>query len=217
MFQGDWYLVAGFICLVIGVLGGFLVTIGWNLRNREIDAMKGQLTVPTIDFSKPFKLYWGGIVFVKNVSQLAGALDTSNFFNVGGGITLRIRFDSDKVLISAEIRNDSNQTIVKIVDNNWVVNTDPMIAYDRNFNDYAFEVIDSDQMPRLQVLMKENNVIYVGGYFDTVIGKVLAVPHELVIGPPPQMVEQFKKMRLFKYPSQDNFGQIIEPLPDYQF
>ena len=220
MLLGEWYIVAGVICLIIGVIGGIIVQYGWTLRNQEINAMKGQLSSPKIDFSKPFHLYWGGMKVIKNVSQLGDVLDTSSFIHLGdsgGGISLKLRFGNGKALVSAEIRDNSNQTIVKIVDNNWVVNNNPMVAYDRNFNDFAFEVIDSDQIPRLQVLMKDDNVIYVGGYFDVPIGKVLAVPHQWVLTPPPQMVEEFKGMRLFKYPSIDNFGQMNEPLPDYQF
>ncbi len=211
-------MVAGFFCLVIGVLGGFLVTYGWYLRNREIEAKTGELKPPKIDFSKPFELYWGGMKFIKNVTELADELDINKFIQMGSGdISLKIEFDKGEVSISTEIKNDENETIVKIVDNNWVVNNDPMIAYDRNYNSYAFEVIDSDQIPRLQVLIRENNVIYVGGYFDIPIGKALALPHRLVINPPPELVEKFKEVRLFEYPSEDNFGKIIKPLPDYEF
>ena len=204
--------------MVIGTVGVFLATYGWNLRNREITAMKGELKPPKIDFDKPFELYWGGIKFIKNIDELEDELDTNKFIKMGGGnISLKIRFDEGKALISTEIKNDENETIVKIVDNNWVINIDPVVAYDRNYNDYAFEVIDSDQIPRLQVLIRENNVIYVGGYFDVPIGKVLALPHHWVLNPPQELVEKFKKARLFEYPSEDNFGKIIEPLPDYDF
>ena len=160
----------------------------------------------------------GGFKFIRTVAELEDELDINRYIAMGGGnISLKIKFDEGKALISTLIRSDENKTIVKIVDNHWVVNNDPLIAYDRNYNDFAFEVIDSDQIPRLQVLIRENNVIYIGGYFDVPIGKVLAMPHTSIINPSQESVEKFKEMRLFKYPSEDHLGEIITPLPDYEF
>jgi hypothetical protein len=217
LLKGDIYLIIGFVLLVLGILGGYLITHGWYLRHRELETPKGELDPPDIDFDKPFNLYWGGIKITKNVLELTDNIDINDFFHFNnGGISLKIDFDNRKILISTEIRNDKNETIVKIVDNRWVINTDPLIAYDRNYNDFAFEVIDSDQIPRLQVLLSENNVIYIGGFFDIPIGKALALPHELIINPSQQNVEELKELRIFKYPSNENFGKI-DSIPDYKF
>jgi len=88
------------------------------------------------------------------------------------------------MLISTEIKNENGETIAKIADNHWVVNTNAVIASDRNYNAYAFEVINSDLIPVLQVVLQDQNRIYIGGFFCFENTTLLVTPNGVNTYPP---------------------------------
>lgn len=222
MLKGEWFRLLAIVC---GLLGAMLVAIspflwshGTELRKKQQEATKGELKAPTVDFSKPIIVYWGGIKMTSTVTELSEGININRFISMSGGdMPIKISFDEGKLYVSTEVKNEENETVAKLVDNIWMENTDQTIVYDSNYNDFAFEVIDSDMIPRLQVLLREDNIIYLGGYFNVPLGKVLATPHSWILNPTQDYIESFKEVRLFKYPREDYMGEMEKPLPDYEF
>lgn len=80
-----------------------------------------------------------------------------------------------------------------------------MLIWDRNYNSYAFELIDSNHIPALQVLMGANNTISFGfslfaqrvpDYFGITTGTYFGSLRA-------KDLQKIKSSTLFKYPSSD--------------
>jgi len=200
-------IVIGVVC---GALGLFLVPYGFESLNRMRQAMKGELMTLEIDFQKPFEVNLGSNILIQTISELSEGIDLSRFINVGYEYPIQIRFKDRKLLISAEIKNEDGVTIAKIKDNHWAVYPDKTIVRDRNYNDYAFEVIDSDLRPVLQVVLKGQNKIYIGGLFYFPRGRMLVTPKGVFINPSSDQIDEYIE-RIFRYPSDKYPGQMALP------
>lgn len=164
--------------------------------------LAGQFATPQIDYQKLFKLYLGSNVFIYNLSQLSDGINLRDIIDLGFDYPFRIRFDEGKLLISAEVRNQAGDLVAKITDNEWAVNSDPKIAHDKNFNEYAFEVIDSNSIPVLQVSIRNFNEIHVGGFFYVSNGKLLVGSQAMIFNPSDSEIKE-ELRPMFKYPSYD--------------
>jgi len=192
------------------VASAYLVPWGFQLRTKEIEAMTGKLASPEIDFQKPFEIILGNNIILQTISQLDEGIDLNKYINIGYDYPIQIKFKGNKLLITAEIKNQEGITIAKIVDNNWVVNENKMIAWDRNYNEYAFEVLDSNLIPVLQIVVKEQNKIYVGGLFYTSTGKiVISQKIGIIINPSEADLSKYITP-IFKYPSNENLGKMVK-------
>jgi len=98
-----------------------------------------------------------------------------------------------------------------ITDNQWTLSSDRRIASDRNYNGYAFEVIDSDSQPVLQIIVQNQNKIYIGELFYVPCGRVLSTPSLLIINPSNSQVKN-NRQPIFKYPSDQYLGQMAVAL-----
>jgi hypothetical protein len=164
--------------------------------------LAGELTAPLTDYQKLFELHLGSNAFAYNLSQLNEGINLKSIINLGFDYPFRIRFDEGKVLISAEVRNQAGDLVAEIIDNNWAVNSNTTIAHDKNFNEYAFEVIDSNSIPILQVSVRNFNEIHVGGLFYVPNGRLLIGSSAMTFNPLDRNIrEQLKPM--FRYPSYD--------------
>ena len=85
-------------------------------------ALKGELEAPVIDYSKPFSVYFGGFKFTHSLNELDQGIDLSKGVYLGGEFPIKITIEDKKILITVDIKNENNDTIVKIVENNWMVN-----------------------------------------------------------------------------------------------
>jgi len=203
--KAEIIIVLGVIC---AALAPFLLWYGGVLWNKERQAMTGKLITTEIDFQKPFEVNFGSNILIQTVSELSEGINLRRFIDVGFDYPIQIRFKDKKVFISAEIKNEEGVTIAKIKDNQWVVNEDKMIAYDRNYNDYAFEVINSDLVPVLQVIVQGQNRIYIGGLFYFPKGKMLATPNGIIYNPSSEQIDKYIKP-IFRYPSDKYLGQMV--------
>jgi hypothetical protein len=75
-----------------------------------------------------------------------------------------------------------------------------VIARDRNYNDYAFEVIDANGIPVLQVYVQSGNLIFVNGLFYIAGVRYLASPSAFMDRPTEQEISG-ALAPIFKYPS----------------
>jgi hypothetical protein len=188
------------IGVTFGVLSLILVPYGFELTKSGIGVMAGKLSAPQVDFRKPFELHFDSITGVYDATQLENGIDVPPLINLGGFIPVQIRIRDEKLLVSAEVKDEAGETIAKIHDNEWVVNNNPVKARDRNYNDYAFEVIDANGIPVLQVYTQGGNLIFVNGLFYYAGGRILASP-EVTIGSPTDIEVSEKLTPIFKYPS----------------
>jgi hypothetical protein len=185
---------------IMGALSFYLVPYGFELARSGIGVMIGKLEAPQVDFQKSFELHFGGIIGVYDSNQLRNGVNLPTLISLGGSIPVQITISDGKLLVSAEVKNEAGETVAKIHNNEWSVNNNPVIARDRNYNDYAFEVIDSNEVPVLQVYIQSGNLIFVGGLFYYSGGRVLASPNDTILNPTDAEVNE-KLTPIFKYPS----------------
>jgi hypothetical protein len=194
--------------ILFTVLGPILIAYGFQLRDIEIQAMKGEIAPFDIDFQKPFEVNFGSNIIIQTVNELSDGINLSTYINVGYEYPIQIKFRDVRLLVSAEIKNEEGETIAKIKDNYWVVNENNMIARDRNYNSYAFEVINSNLIPVLQVVVQEQNKIYIGGFFYDPSRKVLVTPRGLFINPSSAQIDE-NIQPIFRYPSEEHLGEMM--------
>jgi hypothetical protein len=132
---------------------------------------------------------------------------------------LQIQFINNKLSVSAIIKNLNNETIAQIINNEWkTVNPNTLLFWDRNYNAYAFEIIGSDNVPTLQVIMVGPNKIQIGGLFYTQTGRIYIQPlgQDAVLwkNPTDQQLKDANIPRIFYYPAltdQSNLGKMVNP------
>jgi len=208
MLKGDWYILLGVVVGIGGIVGPILIHYGWELRKKELETPTGSLDDPEIDVSKPFEIQFGGYHYFIDPGE---EIDLAKGLKIGGfEYPFKFEFKNEKIFISANIYNEDHEKVATIKENNWTVNENAIIARDRNYNDYAFEVVDDQMRPRLQVIVKEQNKIQIGGYFYTENGAILATSNSLYVNWPPDEIEN-KIERIFKYPSDRYIHQLVSP------
>jgi len=198
---------------VLTAVGAYLLAMGFRLSDMETRAMKGELIPFEVDLQKPFLVNLGSNILETTIGQLEEGIDLRRYISyMEYEYPIQIRFKDGKLLVSAEIKNSDGVLVAKIKDNLWVVREDVMIARDRNYNPYALEVIDSDSVPVLQVVLNPRNQIYIGGFFYSPEGRMLVTPNGLIINPSSDRISEHIE-RIFKYPSDEYLGQmaIMEP------
>ncbi len=148
-----------------------LVPEGQQEKQNVIFAVRGKLISPyAINISEPFTISIGTLStsHILTASELANGIDLTRFINIVWNnetvsFPLQIHFSNNTLLVSAVVRDASDRILVNIIDNEWKSESpDSMLIWDRNYNAYAFEVIDRDKIPVLQILMRENNSILIG-------------------------------------------------------
>jgi len=207
MLKGDWFRLLAVICAIVGVSSPFLWSHGSDVRKKELETKKGEIRPPKIDFSKPFELQFGGFHIIVTIDELTEGVNISRYFNIGFEYPFTIKFRNEKLLVSADIIDENQETVAIIEDNEWTVHDNVIIARDRNYNDYAFEVVDAHLRPRLQIIVKEQNKIFIGGYFHTEGGAILATHNSTFVRFPPEEIEEYIQ-KIFLYPSDEHLHQM---------
>lgn len=227
--QGIILLIIG---ATIGVLGGSIITIGWEARQNAIMALNGELNPFPVDLSKPFvvqlaKVYFNSPLTDINFTsaQLANGIDMNQIFPAANGVNspfttnqLKIEFINNQLSVSVNIKDSDNITIAQIVNNEWkTVNPDSLLFWDRNYNAYGFEIIGSDNVPTFQVIMVGPNRIQIGGLFYTANGSIYFEPRSdgtmLYINESSAQLESAHIGTIFKYPAltdPNNLGKMTE-------
>jgi len=180
-----WQRKIRILLLAIGAflvpIGGLVTEIGWTNRQNAIMSMNGELIPFDVDLSKPFDIMLSaGVTFQYSNIDLANGFNLSTIFPFGINFVddqFRIQFMNNKISVSADIRNSNNTIIAQIVNNEWkTVSPDTLLFWDRNYNAYAFEIIGSNNIPTLQVIMVGSNRIQIGGLFYTQTGSIYIAP-----------------------------------------
>lgn len=213
-----------FVGAILGVVGGALIPIGRDAREKAIKTLHGELIPFNVDMSKPFTVMLSADVeFSYGRVDLANGFDLNDIFPFKLNLTtdqFKIEFIDNRISVSANIKNSENVTIAQIVNNEWkTVNPDTLLFWDRNYNAYAFEIIGSNNVPTLQVIMVGPNAIQLGGLFYTQTGRIYIQPMEtgavMWKNPTDQQLEDANILTIFRYPAltnPDNLGKLINPI-----
>lgn len=198
--------------IVLVALGTILITYGFELRDMELRVMKGELIPFEVDPQKPIEIQVGGIHVITTIDELSEGFNLTRYVNLGFEYPFQIELKDGKFLTSVEIRNADGEMIAKIVDNQWVVNENKVIARDRNYNAYAFEVIDSDLVPVIQVFFTPQNKMYLGGLFYVPTGRMLVTPNSTILNPSSDDIKE-NIQPIFLYPSEEHLGAMVNQPP----
>lgn len=202
-----------FFGVVFTIFGPLVISYSWQLAEMESRAMIGEILPFGIDSHKSIEIQCGGFHVHMTLDQLSEGFNLSRYVNlVGFDYPFHITLKDLRFLVSVGVMNTNGEIIAKIVENQWAVNDNPVIAYDRNYNSYAFEVISSDLVPVIQVVFKPQNKMYLGGFFFSPNLTVLLLPNNTSIINP-SLTDLNKSLpRVFKYPSEEHLGEMVEPI-----
>ena len=175
------FLIFFFVSLfVLGtILAGYgstdLISNGQEEKNRIRMKLNGELIPFEVNDSQPFSLLLSPTVGANfSLNELEEGISLADAYPELGGAykittdAFKIQFVDDKLFVSAVIRDSNGNKIAQIVNNEWkLTNPDTLLYWDRNFNAYALEIINSNSVPTFQVLMTGPNQIQIGGFFYT--------------------------------------------------
>jgi hypothetical protein len=205
------------LIIIVGLLGvpsAILIPYGFHLMGMEIREMKGELIPFEVDPQKPIEVQIGGFHVHTTMDKLSEGFNLSRYVNLEGyNYPFRIELKDGRFLASVEVLNANGEVVARIVDNQWVVNENTVIARDRNYNAYAFEVIDSNLVPVIQVIFAPQNKMYLGGLFYTPTSSILFTPNVTIIGPSSDDISEHIQP-IFRYPSEEYLGVMVDqPAP----
>ena len=202
-----------------------LIPSGQQEMNRVMEALSGKISPFKVDMTQPFDLMLSpGVTLRYTGLDLSKGfyLNTAPYFR-GYNLTdsqFQVQFDKDRMYVTANIKDSNNNLIAQIVNNTWTtVNPHYELAFwDRNYNAYAFEIITSDSVPLLQVVMVGPNKIQLGGIFYTKNGRVAFFPAgenaEILQNVTDEELKNRHIDLIFEYPaltSPSNMGKMRSP------
>jgi len=218
------FIVSGTVCAVIQVLfrqkwpisvmaifAGLIVLfsiLGGSYLTKQRYLLKGKLEPVRINPQKPITVNLGSNLLTTDYSELREGIDLNRFIHIEGfEYPVKIKFLSGQILVSAFIRDEKGKMIAQIVNNDWLVN--PEGRYDRNFSNNAFEVINNiNKIPIFQIVLKDQNNIYIGGVFYYEKGRIVASQKGLFINPGDKRPEDNIRC-IFRYPGDKHLGQLL--------
>ena len=184
-----------------------------QIRQDAIMAVRGELMPFEVNMSKDFVIDLGNCQMIQSAQALAQGIDVVNAINFGSSWPFLIGFKDNKMSISANITNSNNETVAYIENNNWKSLSPTSIQIgDRNYNDYAFEVVDISMVPIFNVRVVGANEIQIGGLFNVGSWKVLISDNGggIMTEPSQQNITDLLTP-IFKYPSDKYLGELINP------
>jgi hypothetical protein len=197
--------------VIMIVVGTYLST---NYGPHLLAIETSELIPFQIDSQKEFEVQMGGFHFMTTTTELSSGLDLSDYIYISSfSYPFQVSLSSERLLVSAEIKNANGDIVAKIASNQWSVNYNPIVTYDRNYNAYALEVIDSDRVPTLQVVMTPENKIFIGGVFYGENATLVAMLNGTTALNPSHINYN---QTIFQYPSDSNSGRLV-PNSAYAF
>jgi hypothetical protein len=171
--------------------------------------MTGQLVPFEFDSQQPVEIQVVGIHVNMTLDKLSQGFNLSRYVYLGFDYPFQITFKDQKFSVSAVIRNADGEKIATITNNEWAVSSNNVIAYDRNYNAYAFEVMDSDLVPVIQVVFSPQNKMYLGGFFYIPNGTLLLTDDNLITDPSYENISYARTHTIFNYPSDQHLGELV--------
>lgn len=127
-------------------------------------------------------------------------------FNFNGSAPITLSMDGDKINTDVTIGATPLGPALEIHNNEFTVRNP---ALDRNFNDKALEIVNSDHRVLLQVYWKTPSQLVINGIFPNGRRYILAGPGGAQESP--TVLDTFVLKPIFKYPSWKHKGEYAEP------
>ena len=221
--------------ITVIILGILLVFFGYwifDTANAEIqnaiDPLRGQLNPPLIDPLQPIQVALSGSIGNYTISELSEGIDLTKLICVDTGngsfqFPIQITFDNNNRLLVSARFTDKDGSILAIINNNeWkAVSSNSMEIWDKNYNSYAFEIVDNNGFPALQILVAEKNQIRIGySLISNGLPYVFTVkPSMYTLGnlTDTELTAHLRSDTLFKYPSREHLGEMnsVYLIPDF--
>lgn len=218
--------------ILIGILLAFFGNDMWTTASQEqqnaLDPYSGQLTpYYKIDPTQPITVEFGGAINNYTAQELAQGINLADHAlviqtqNGTMRFPISIIFGLDNTIqITAQIYDKNGNLITNIVENNWQapkVESNEIKIKDKNYNSYAFEVLDTNGIPLLQVIMGAKNEIRIGYslYNQGIpIYALLPIGFCMNADPSPTYLQMLRNATIFVYPSEDHLGEL-KSIPDW--
>jgi hypothetical protein len=186
-------------------------------KEAQLNTVEGTLYNPyQVDLTKDFVIALGKTQVITSSQNLANGFDLiQHTISINDKrVPVQIKFIDNRISVSANVTNADGDLVGWIIENDWRSDSsDSLSIYDRNFSPYAFEIVDRNKVPLLQVEMVGSNKIYVGGLIYVDKGQsILFEKSGWVINPSQEELDQFKTQTLFLYPSKDHLGELVNPV-----
>jgi hypothetical protein len=213
------------ISLILSTVGpSVFLTIAYDLNQQgqkekqdAITAYTSQINPFRIDTSNSSEFFWvdlGGNKAGDTISVISKGCDiVNNEIYLGQKLPIAVNIVGNQLLISANVSNLDNQLVAYFVNNTWKSDTPNMLSIgDRNYNQYAFEIIDRNNVSIFSVRIIGYNEIAIGGLFNS-SDELLGISNNgggAVISPSQEWMKQ-NLAPIFKYPSneKDNIGKLV--------
>jgi hypothetical protein len=210
---------------VLMAFGSIVAVIGYGDYQDAKEIMQSGLNPPEINMANWFTIMLGnqGSGVMVPPQNLESGVDLDTLLNLCfkgynfSGDNFRISVVNNKLSVSGEIKNSDNVTVAQIYNNNWKSdNPDKTFdIFDRNYNDYAFEIIGKTGVPVIQIIIFGSNKIQIGGLFHSDAGEVYILPTEFgstrILNPTDDQLRSQSIMKIFQYPSSSNLGKMVNP------
>lgn len=202
-------------------ISAFLIPYGFVLQENWNKMMTGKLIPFQVNDKEPFNVTVGGFTAITSINELKNGFNMSRYFFINNiTFPFQLSFRDGQLYVSGEIRNSNGDFVARIVNNEWQVNPDQFIAAERNYNSYAFEVIDASTLvPVFQVVITPNNKILVCGVFYGGNYALLNMLNDTSILSSLDSKDESGRMfsdiikdynqTLFQYPSQNHLGELV--------
>ena len=125
-------------------------------------------------------------------------------------VPVAVKLAGGRMLVTARVTSWDGKAAAEINDNEWVVN--PAGAWQRNYDDRTVEIIDNYGLPVLQVELKDDSTMHVGGVFFIDSSVVFIGQGGTLMTGRPTSVDQLRPdaggvHRWFRYPSDQHIGE----------
>ncbi len=208
------------IGIILGTISPVILAISSNLsqnatqnKQNALMAQKGELSPFKIDMSQDILLDLGSVQEAESAQALARGVNLANLIYLGGNWPFQISFENNKISVSANITDSNNQIVATIRNNIWKSDSpnSPQIG-DRNYNNYAFEIIDNNNITIFNVRVVRSNEIQIGGLLNIGGEQVLISDNGggILSNPSQQNISDLL-IPIFKYPSTQYLGELINP------
>lgn len=188
--------------------------------DKRLEQSTGKISGKILDQSKPLAISVGGSTELGSVDKLRNGINLGdiigrvNINDIKFNLPIKIYEENNRLLVDIEVYNSERTLVCSVVGNEWRFNPDG--KYDRNYGVNAFEVVDGDLVPIVQVYLQDKNKIFLGGYVEQGGYFVSFTPGETKYSIDKNDIME-NIVRLFKYPSSKHLGvfEDKENLPDF--
>ena len=146
-----------------------------------------------------------GIAFTFPVNSLKDKLGVP--IEMGGFVPVRLHLENGKLYADTTVLDLQGNAVIEVQNNKFKIHP---IAWDRNSNDMALEVVDARGRPVFQMIYERPNRIRLTGMFVGGRSQSLLADNDggFTINPSPEQIEDFKLKPIFMYPAWKYAGQL---------